>query len=408
MKHLDSHPLANACSISNKQPKYTKIPRAMKICFVSSLHPALDKRVHYKEAVTLARSGHEVFHITPNPKVPDVVDNVRIIGFTAKRGVIDRLRQLRRIYNLAAAVRADCYHCNELDSWLIGVCLKLRTRAKIVFDVHEIYSHQFAESRFPRPMRPLVVLTIKMLCRMLLPFTDRLVLAKESASLDFKGSKVPQVLVQNFVDLEATDIDERHSGQDPITDLIRVLHLGAINRKRGWPQLLDAFDKLPDHNIELSVVGRFGDQSLPAFNQRVTDLGLQEQITYTSWIPYEDVPGVLREAHIGIIAFQPVYTNFIHALPHKLFDYMLAGLPVIVPSYAVEVARIVRDAEAGVTIDATDPDLIAEAIMELASNAELRERYGNNGRQAVLDRYNWQAEAARLLEMYQDLEVTHH
>lgn len=380
----------------------------MKICFVSSLHPALDKRVHYKEAVTLARAGHEVFHVSPNSDVPDVVDGVQIIGFTAKRGVIDRLRQLRRIYKLASTVRADCYHCNELDSWLIGALLKIRTRAKIVFDVHEIYSHEFAESRFPRPLRPFAVMAIKLLCRVLLLFTDRLVLAKQSASLDFKGSKVPQILVQNFVDLEAADIDEWQSAQEATTNPISVLHLGAINRKRGWPQLLDALAQLPDRNIHLSVVGRFGDKSLPAFRQRVDDLGLQERVTYTSWIPYEDVPGILREAHIGIIAFQPVYTNFIHALPHKLFDYMLAGLPVIVPSYAVEVARIVHDAEAGLTIDATDPDVIAEAIKELASNAELRERYGDNGRQAVLDRYNWQTEAARLLQMYQGLEASRH
>lgn len=380
----------------------------MKICFVSSLHPALDKRVHYKEAVTLARAGHEVFHITPNPNVPDVVDGVRIIGFAARRGVIDRIRQLRRIYKLAAAVRADCYHCNELDSWLIGVFLKLRTRARLVFDVHEIYSHQFAESRFPRPVRPVVVVAIKVLCRVLLLFTDRLVLAKQSASLDFKGSKVPQVLVQNFVDLEAIDIDEQRPGREMDSDLIRVLHLGAINRKRGWPQLLDAFARIPAHNIELSVVGRFGDQSLPAFRQKVAELGLQERVSYTSWVPYEEVSGILREAHIGIIAFQPVYTNFIHALPHKLFDYMLAGLPVIVPSYAVEVARIVRDADAGLTIDTTDPAIIAEAIADLAANIDNRKRYGGNGRRAVLDRYNWQTEAARLLEMYQGLDPSQH
>lgn len=374
----------------------------MKVCFLSSMHDPYDKRVHHKEARALVKAGYTVLHIAPGDGKTFTLDGVTVITYTGKRSLWGRIAQMGKLYRMARAEKADVYHCNEVESWLVGVCIRLTHKCKVLFDVHEIYSHNLAQSRFPKPLQPIVVFVLKAFYRLLLPFTDHLVLAKNSAKLDFKGVKKPMTLARNYAEITGVDVTPP-TLKTP--EKITVLHLGAINRKRGWPQLLDAMTKTENKNIHLRILGKFGDNSKDAFWHRAQELGLQDRITTDDWIPYEQVMEEVATADIGIIVFQPVMMNFIHALPHKLFDYMLGGLPVIVPSYAVEVADIVNESHCGLLINAEHPEEIAKALDTLATDAEKRRDMGAKGQNAVLEKYNWEAEAENLITLYRSLEA---
>lgn len=376
----------------------------MKICFLSSMHPADDKRVHHKEAVSLVKAGYDVIHICPDAKGDRMLDGVKVVTYTGKRSIAGRLTQLSTLYRLAVDAQADAYHCNEVDSWMVGVWLKISHGKTLVFDSHEIPSHDFAETRLPRPLRPLAIVMLRGLFQVMLRFTDRIVLAKRSAALDFPHAKVPMVLVQNFTDPDmAGDIETISAAKDdkPIT----VVHLGAINRMRGWPEMLDALCQTRNTDIRLSVIGKFGDGSEDEFLAAVKSMNLSHRVDFTPWLPYNEVYAALRRADIGIILFQPVMHSFTHALPHKLFDYMLAELPVIVPDFAIEVADIVNQSGCGVTVDVTDMAAVAGALDRLADDAALRRELGIAGRKAVFETYNWTAEEKKLVDMYAELSA---
>ena len=100
--------------------------------------------------------------------------------------------------------------------------------------------------------------------------------------------------------------------------------------------------------------------------------------------------------------FQPGDENHRLALPHKLFDCMLAGLPVIAPTFAEEVAAVVRDAACGVLVDSADPGAIAAAVTGLGTPAR-RAAMGESGRRAALGRFGWAGEATRLVSLYRRL-----
>jgi len=371
------------------------------ICFLSSLHPPLDKRVHYKEAISLVKAGFEVTHIAQGDVDGEIIDGVRFVCFSGRKNVIGRLSQLRVLYRLAKQVKADVYHCNEIESWMTGVFLKIRGRCRVVFDVHEVYSTNVSERLFARPLRPMVEFLVRVYFRMLLPFTDRLVFAKQSVQKDFPILPAKTVLARNYTETEGVTTEVRAAPGDNVTT---ALHLGAINRGRGWPQLLEALTRVKNDNIRVSVVGRFGDGTEDQFRDELLKRGLTERVTFTPWIPYEDVPGYTAKCQIGLITFQPVHDNFTNALPHKLFDYMLAGLPVIVPDFAVEVREIVADSGCGILVDTTKPDDIAAALDKLADDPDLRRTMGERGRRAVLDRYNWEKEAKTLIAMYREIQ----
>jgi glycosyltransferase involved in cell wall biosynthesis len=375
----------------------------MKICILSSAHPPFDKRVFDKEATALAAAGFIVTHLAPDQQeTQKMIKGVAIKTYIKSPGIIGRLFQIPRLYKLALDINADCYHCNEVDSWLVGVLLKLTHQKKVIFDVHEHYPSTFAESRFPEWIQPLVANIVRIVFKLLLPFTDRVVFAKRSVASDFSGSEAKQVLVQNFTPLAADNI-ESSVEQNSVNNEIRAIHLGLMSRERGWPQLLAAMEMCKSTNFMVQMVGTFNDGSRSDFDAKVRELGLENRIKVEEWMPFEEAYQRIRTAQIGLVLFQPGIQNHVYALPHKMFDYMLAKLAIVTPAFAEEVSSIVTEADCGIQVDPANPAEIARALDRLVTDASERQRLGENGRRAVLQKYNWETEAATLIEMYENI-----
>jgi glycosyltransferase involved in cell wall biosynthesis len=375
----------------------------MRICFLSSLHPPTDKRVFDKEAVWLASAGFDVVHVAPGPEGSIISSGVKILTAPSLRGIWGRILNGPRLYVRGRRVHADCYHCNEVDSWIVGVILKLTTGCKLVFDAHEAYPEDFADPRFPRFLRPAVKTGLRALFRLLLICTDRVVLAKESIAGDYPNPE-KQVLVRNYVAASYANRIAGPRAESSSRNGLRIIHLGLISRKRGWPQLLAsvAESELP---FELVFVGQFNDGSESEFWKRTAELGLKDRIMAKEWMQFEDAFRLVCSSDVGVITFQPGIHNHVHALPHKMFDYMAAGLAVIAPIFALEVSRIIREADCGLLVDSSDPRSLREALEFLAQHPGERARMGRNGRDAVLHRYNWENEAARLEQMYREFII---
>lgn len=378
----------------------------MKVCFISSMHPANDKRVHDKEARSLRDAGFDVVHVCPGGEFgadvrSRITDGVRIRQYAAGGGLLGRVRQLRRLYRVAAQENADIYHCNEVDSWFVGAALKLLRKKRCVFDVHEHYPSTFAESRFPRWLQPAVVRIVELVFAALLPFTDRIVLAKSSVGNDFNCADEKKVLVRNFTPLSGLSV----AGERPIRRTgmpMTIVHLGLFGKLRGWPEVLRALT-MADEHVRLKVIGTINDGTSDEFSATAQGLGLQDRIELLDWMPFERAFGHLLEADVGLIAFQPHVQNHVYAMPHKLFDYMAAGMSVLMPKQAVEVAPIVESTGCGLLIDPSDPVDLARGINELFHHPKKAHEMGKRGQAAVRATYNWEAEAKKLVKMYKGL-----
>lgn len=391
-----------------QSPSLAGVKLPLKICFLSSMHPPRDKRVFDKEALSLAQAGFEVVHVAPDPGPSTVEQGVELITYQKPRGIWDRLMQFPRLYRLAATVNADCYHCNEPDSWVVGILLKLFRGSKVVFDVHEHYPSTFAESRFPLWAQRPVMGLMRAVFWLLSHFTDHLVFAKRTLAPDFVGFEHKQLLVQNFTPLAYKDgvsdkAEELAESLDDPQRPVTAIHLGLMARSRGWPELLQALDLVQFPDLRLHIVGAFSDGSQAEWARALEASGFVEDVVQDEWMPFEQAYQCLLAADIGLILFQPGIQNHVFALPHKLFDYMMAELPVIAPAFAQEVGPIVQEADCGLLVDPSDPEDIARALDFLAANPAERRRLGQNGRRAVLERYNWEAEVAHLINLYKEM-----
>jgi glycosyltransferase involved in cell wall biosynthesis len=279
---------------------------------------------------------------------------------------------------------------------------------KVIFDVHEHYPSTFSEKKFfPDRLRSLISRFVRLVMLLFSVFTDRIVFAKKSVSIDFPYFKDRQVLVRNFSSIAYSRSEIKRNVADKDKgdhSMISAIHFGLISRERGWPQILEAMKMIESPVFHLRVIGSFYDGSYDDFRKSVKEYSLEDRVLVMDWMPFEKAWPYMLSSDIGLVLFQPSRMNFFYAFPHKLFDYMLAGLPVIIPYFAREIAPIVNEEECGILVDTSKAKAIAEAISLLINEPSERIRLGNNGHHAVIKKYNWEREAKKLVDMYLDIE----
>ncbi len=373
---------------------------SLKICFISYTHHCYDTRILHKEAKSLSEAGFEVVHLCPGDDGNCYQHGVRIVMYHQSTGMLGRFSKFFRLYKLSVQTNADYYHCNEVESWIIGSLIKLFHKGKrVIFDVHEHYPSRFREPHFPKWLKWVGEPVIRLLFLILTPWTDHLIFAKRSVAHDFHGAKHKQSFIFNYGPLWLQSRIPRDSVQKEFAGRCIAIHIGVFSKARGWPQLLKSLSLMEYQQLEVVCFGSIYEGSKMLLAE-AEQLGVADRIHINKLVPYEQMFDYLLCADIGLMLYQPDIQNHIFAFPMKMYDYMLAGLPVIGPNFAIEVEPVIRQEKCGLLMNTADPRQIAESLDWLCENRNLSREMGQRGRQAVVRHYNWEKEAAKLINIY--------
>ena len=129
------------------------------------------------------------------------------------------------------------------------------------------------------------------------------------------------------------------------------------------------------------------------FTKFVHDNGLENSVTFTGRVSYEDVPEYCGAMDICVIPHATWYGS-----PTKLFEYAASAKPVIAPRVE-PIQELIRDGENGLLTDVGDIGDLAKKILKLGENPCLATRMGKQLRQEVLQNYNWSRNTDRLTEI---------
>lgn len=381
---------------------------SLKICFLSFTHDFFDTRILHKECRSLVKAGFEVVHIAPDTNLNHnhMTHGVQIELYPQRNGILGRLIKFIDLYRRAVHLDADCYHCNEIESWIVGLLIKLFHQSKrIIFDVHEHYPSRFDEPHIPKGLGLIGKPIVHLLFRVLPRWTDYIIFAKRSVVSDFRSIEDKHSFIFNYGPLwlnsrllsDVAPIIRKELEKGKV-----AIQIGEFTRTRGWPQILKALTMMEYRYLEIFCFGpiREGEDELMAEAQRH---GVAHRIHLKPLIPYEQMFDYLLCADIGVMLYQPDIQNHIFAFPMKMYDYMLAGLPVIGPDFAIEVEPVVRQEQCGLLVNTADPGQIAEALDWLCENPNLSREMGQRGRQAVIRQYNWEMEAVKLIKIYSEI-----
>lgn len=137
----------------------------------------------------------------------------------------------------------------------------------------------------------------------------------------------------------------------PTYDLATVLEAAKVLKLEGW-----AFD----------LVFAGSGVSEPILQERVVQMGLQKEVRFLGFLDQANLESALRSADVGLNAIMP--GTFI-TMPHKLSDYLCAGLAVI-NSITGEAEDLLSEFDAGVFYEAENVDSLAECMRDYIRDAD--------------------------------------
>ncbi|NWQ39482.1 glycosyltransferase family 4 protein [Bacillus sp. EB106-08-02-XG196] len=368
----------------------------MKICHLTSVHPTEDIRIFVKECRYLQKSGFDTYLIAANSDTY-IKDGVKIVGVKVEASgrIMRILKGPAAVYKKALELDADVYHFHDPELLPIGLLLKNKGK-KVIYDVHEDVPEQVLSKHWiPSILRKSISRVVKGIEKFASKRFAAVVTATPTINNRFKTYNTNSVTIHNF-----PITDELISEELPLSgDKKTAIYIGGISEERGIVEMIDAIEMVNQKApITLTLAGKFSPESLE--NQVKKQSGWK-YVDHAGWLNREQVKSYLGQAFVGLVILRPE-PRYMVAYPIKLFEYMSAGIPVIASNFSLW-KEIVEDSQCGLCVDPLNIEEISEAILWMSKNPEEAKKLGQNGREAILKKYSWENEAARLVELYKSL-----
>jgi glycosyltransferase involved in cell wall biosynthesis len=178
-----------------------------------------------------------------------------------------------------------------------------------------------------------------------------------------------------------------------------VLFLGALTRKKGVFELVEALPGLPS-SVHCLLVGPEKDAGIrEALREKAVALGVEDRITLPGPVTGPAKAAVLAQADVFVLP------SHIEGLPVSMLEAMAAGLPVVVTPVGA-VPSIVRSGENGLVVPVGDVARLRAALAALAENEDLRAKLGGAGRALVEVNYSVDRAAGELLHIYDEVAAS--
>ncbi len=321
-------------------------------------------------------------------------------------------RWAREIRLLAREVgRFDVIHVHDLPLVKTALRAGTRTGARVVADLHENYPMALPFYIKGRSLSPLGRFLLDP--RRWEKYEQRSVprCSAVIAVADEMGSRLASVgvrperitVVESYVDVERfLSSPPDLALQDEFRNAFVIGYVGGLG---GSHDLATAIRAMPVvaravPNAVLVIVG--DGRKRASLEQLVAEFGIGDHVRFEGWVEFARVPAYLAASDVGILPLVGgVQTDA--GLANKLFQYMLAGKPVVATDRA-GTRRVVEEADCGLLVPLGDSDGLAGALIRL-TDPDLRTRLGENGKRAVHDTYNWSRSATKLLGVYEDMRV---
>jgi len=368
--------------------------RIKRVLHLSTAHPASDVRIFHKEAKSLSEAGYDVM-LAAQGQQSGLMEGIKVLSLPTPRNRFSRLlKSTLKALSLATRKKADIYHFHDPELIPVGLLLRLLGK-RVVYDVHEDLPRQILSKYWIRPiLRGVVAKTAALAEWVAGNAMSGIVAATPAIAGRFPPHKT--VVVQNFPLLSEFALGD---GTPYRERPMWVAYVGGITAIRGAVEMVRAMEHLPeDLGARLVLAGTFSPLELEA---EVRKLPGWTYVDFLGWQNREGVSQLLRNARVGLVVLYPTL-NYLEAYPVKLFEYMAAGIPVVASNFPLW-REIVEGEQCGLTVDPLDPKAIAEAIRWLLEHPEEAEEMGKRGRKAVLEKYNWEREAEKLLDLYRKL-----
>ena len=197
----------------------------------------------------------------------------------------------------------------------------------------------------------------------------------------------------NGVDLTAF-APAAHDSED-----LTILSVGRLVEKKGIEYLLEAFAlvaaKLPEVRLEIA-----GDGPLrPSLERSTSEAGLSARVTFHGSLPHGEVASLMQNASIVCQPSVTASDGDSEGLPTVVLEAAATAKPLVGTRHS-GIPEIIADGKTGFLVAERDAGALADRLLSLLGNAELRRKMGEAGRKRIEEKFDLRKQAKRLEEIY--------
>lgn len=285
----------------------------------------------------------------------------------------------------------DIYHSNDLNTLFQGyISSKWRWKPKVlIYDSHEV---QTSRTGYTSPIYGVME-------RFLIGKIDSMIVENDTRAKyneELYGFYPHVVHNYPFQSKGEEKVDLHSILNIPRNEKI-LLYQGGIQTGRGLDKLIKAVPMFTEGVLVLIGDGRIKTD----LQKMVKEMNLEEKVKFHPKVPLEDLPAFTRNGYIGFQVLNNVCFNHYSASSNKLFEYMMAGIPVVSCDFP-EIKKVVESENTGICVNSHEPDQIAEAVNKLLREPELYKVLRSNSLKAS-EKYNWEKEKGHFLKCYESV-----
>ncbi|MBH1942047.1 glycosyltransferase [Mobilitalea sibirica] len=364
----------------------------IKVCHVTSAHNRYDVRIFEKQCVSLAQNGFNISLLVNDDLQDEIKKGVKIISSKFRpRNRIDRFINSRnKLYKKAIELDADIYHLHDPDLLLLGSKL-LKLNKKVIFDSHEDVPETIMEKHWiPSVYRRLIKFIYCKYEKVSLKQYTALVSVTPHIVERLTKINPKTIMITNYPIVNENEVINKNTEN-------YICFTGGISEQWNHEIVLDAITHID--NIRYIIAGSGSEtyinklKSHPAWNK----------VDYLGLLPFSEVKKIFTRSLAGIALNWSLQAGNIGTLGNtKLFEYMEAKLPVICTNYKLW-REIINKNNCGIVVNPNNSNEVKEAINYIIKNTKESEDMGNNGRDAVLNEFNWKTQEKILIKMYLEI-----
>jgi len=368
--------------------------KRVRIAHITSTHYPDDVRIYQKEARSLARAGYDVTIVAPAFK--DVtLEGVRWHRLPRPHNRLERFTRLMpAAYRAVQDIGAQVVHLHDPELLFLGLMLKYKG-LKVIWDVHEDLPLQIlTKAWIPPIVRKPISSAAAMIAKVAGKFFDAIIVATPNIARSYPIDKVEIVrnypILGEYITIELDDYNKRP---------LHFVYVGGISEDRGINEMVQAIKLLTrDVEAKLLIAGKLYN---PALSEKLKDREVDRYVNFLGWRSRREVHEILANARAGLVLLHPLKRH-LYGYPTKLFEYMAAGLPVIASDLPF-IRSVIEESGAGLLVDPLNVTEIVEAMKWIILNPKAAADMGRRGREAVMEKYNWEFEKNRLINIYRKL-----
>lgn len=318
----------------------------------------------------------------------------RVSLFNVKKRSIMYLYYYLYVFLFIIFKRPKMINIHTLEFLPLALIAKI-FRIKVIYDAHELETEKANFKGFRKNIS-------KIIERIFIKFTHGVIVVGDAIADHYKkmypSMERPFVVLNTPSYKEITKKDLFRENFNIKKEQIIFLYQGALSQGRGIEIILDTFKNRKDKNSVIVFMG-YG-----ALQDEIINITkVYKNIFFQPAVPHNIILDYTSSADVGISGLVDLSSclSYYYSLPNKIFEYLMAELPIIV-SNAIEMKNFVLEKQVGVVLNENNCEELNKAINYMI---EIDRNKFHLNIINTKNTYNWEFQEKVLMKLYNNLDL---